>query len=749
MPSYAGTATGAAPAYVKVARAGTTYTAYTSSDGVNWTLIPSSSRTMSNLSGTVQMGLAVTSHSAGALSTATFDQIAPNPTVPGTVTISAPSVPSGITSYPIQTAYNDANMPTSLTYSDNEVASYGYDGASGWLTSLSTTPSGGSATTLLGNIGYSGAGGAAGHATGADVAGGAGGTYSYSASYDANVRLTSLTLTKVSGGTVLFRSQRGYDALGNVTAVNTTLADGTDNQAFCYDEQNRLVWAGSTGTPSCGASLTPGSLTAANYTQTFGYDTLDRLINGPLGSYTYGDAAHLHAATSIGSGYTAKYDALGDMTCRAPTSTTTCAGTPTGAMLGYDNEGRLATWQDKPSSPTTTDAFLYDGAGQRVAQQVTVGGSITTTTVYVGGMEEIMTTSSGSTLTKYFGAPGLPTTMRVGTSGPLSYLASDGLGSVSEALDSSGGVTSEQLYSPYGTARYTTGFSPTSLGYTGQRADASTGLDYYQARYYDPVAGQFASADNVADGLNRYGYVAGNPETLTDPSGHSQIHPQGGDKKDYNRYPKYGFPLSDNVQLPTDSFLQQEQRQQLRQQAAAIARQQTRGPGTYPTAGGGVFTASSYNYGQPVSYTEPGLIRESTQSDKRQKPPNAARTDGHVENKVIQDAIDFIRAWREKHPDLEFGATYDINIIATLPPCEEALGCQDRIITHTWLNQLLAAAGEGTGAFVRLYVWQIIPDPDNETGSSVLKLVGSDGGQTSYGLTPDGIGEIVHSYFKP
>jgi RHS repeat-associated protein len=61
---------------------------------------------------------------------------------------------------------------------------------------------------------------------------------------------------------------------------------------------------------------------------------------------------------------------------------------------------------------------------------------------------------------------------------------------------------------------------PGSYGFTGQRADSATGLDYYNARYYDPVAGQFTSADSVQDGLNRYAYVAGNPETRTDPSGH-------------------------------------------------------------------------------------------------------------------------------------------------------------------------------------------------------------------------------------
>ena len=232
-----------------------------------------------------------------------------------------------------------------------------------------------------------------------------------------------LSIANVSSGTTLFESQRGYDAVGNVTAVGTTLAAGTDNQVFCYDDQHRLTWAGSAGTPNCGASLTPGSLTAANYTQTFTYDTLDRLQSGPLGSYSYGDSAHLHAVTSIANGgttaYSAAYDAGGNMTCRAATSSTTCAGTPTGAMLSFDNEGRLSAWQNTPSSPASSDSFLYDGEGNRVEQQTTTNGSILTSTVYVdGGLEEITSTGASTTLTKYLGAQGLPTAEGVGTNGP-------------------------------------------------------------------------------------------------------------------------------------------------------------------------------------------------------------------------------------------------------------------------------------------------------------------------------------------
>src|SRR5260370_32006701 len=67
---------------------------------------------------------------------------------------------------------------------------------------------------------------------------------------------------------------------------------------------------------------------------------------------------------------------------------------------------------------------------------------------------------------------------------------------------------------------------PTDYGFTGQHADSASGLDYYNARYYDPLAGQFASADTVLPGggydiwgLSRYAYVEDNPETRSDPTG--------------------------------------------------------------------------------------------------------------------------------------------------------------------------------------------------------------------------------------
>src|SRR6266480_42933 len=65
---------GTTPTYLKVARSGSTYTAYTSSNGTNWTPVVGSSVTLS-MSSSALAGLAVTSHNSSALSTVTFDTV--------------------------------------------------------------------------------------------------------------------------------------------------------------------------------------------------------------------------------------------------------------------------------------------------------------------------------------------------------------------------------------------------------------------------------------------------------------------------------------------------------------------------------------------------------------------------------------------------------------------------------------------------------------------------------------------------
>jgi hypothetical protein len=63
------------PVYLRVARAGTAFTAYTSADNSAWTPVPGSTVTIGGLTGPLLEGLAVTSHNSGSLCAAVVDTV--------------------------------------------------------------------------------------------------------------------------------------------------------------------------------------------------------------------------------------------------------------------------------------------------------------------------------------------------------------------------------------------------------------------------------------------------------------------------------------------------------------------------------------------------------------------------------------------------------------------------------------------------------------------------------------------------
>ena len=111
-------------------------------------------------------------------------------------------------------------------------------------------------------------------------------------------------------------------------------------------------------------------------------------------------------------------------------------------------------------------------------------------------------------------------------SNTLYFLLTDHLGSTAVTTDASGNRVTELRYYPYGGARYNPGGQLTTYRFTGQVLDeVAGGLYFYNARYYDPALGRFASADTLIpqpenpQSLNRYSYVLGNPICGTDPDG--------------------------------------------------------------------------------------------------------------------------------------------------------------------------------------------------------------------------------------
>jgi RHS repeat-associated protein len=109
----------------------------------------------------------------------------------------------------------------------------------------------------------------------------------------------------------------------------------------------------------------------------------------------------------------------------------------------------------------------------------------------------------------------------------LFYLHSDHLGSTSAMSNSSGQLVGEVArYTPYGDYRSGGPNAITDRGFTGQKENMELGLYYYNARYYVPGIGRFASADTIVpnpanpQSLNRYSYVRNSPLNFTDPTGH-------------------------------------------------------------------------------------------------------------------------------------------------------------------------------------------------------------------------------------
>ncbi len=99
----------------------------------------------------------------------------------------------------------------------------------------------------------------------------------------------------------------------------------------------------------------------------------------------------------------------------------------------------------------------------------------------------------------------------------------DRMGSITAVIDTTtGAAVAEYSYDSFGTRTQYAGSLFQFYGYAGREEDPESGLKYYRARYYDPVAGAFLSDDPMgfaAGSLNTYAYVQGNPYTYLDPSG--------------------------------------------------------------------------------------------------------------------------------------------------------------------------------------------------------------------------------------
>jgi len=169
--------------------------------------------------------------------------------------------------------------------------------------------------------------------------------------------------------------------------------------------------------------------------------------------------------------------------------------------------------------------YIYDHTGKRIIKKEYKNGVLERTVYSIGDeYETVVLASNGAKLNTTYYKVNDEVVAKKNPDGAVNYYHNDHLGSNSVLTDQSGAVVEKTTYQPYGEVK--SGGTKSKFGYTGQEKDSETGLNYYDARYYDPHLQRFVQPDTMLPDvydpqqLNRYSYARNNPLTYNDPTGH-------------------------------------------------------------------------------------------------------------------------------------------------------------------------------------------------------------------------------------
>jgi RHS repeat-associated protein len=246
--------------------------------------------------------------------------------------------------------------------------------------------------------------------------------------------------------------------------------------------------------------MTAGSGSPLDY----GFDASSNLTTLPTGaSSSYDDASELTSSTLAGTAASYSYDSDGQRTVVSQ-------GGSTIASASYNGAQELTSYND---SAANMSAATYDGDGMRISSTVTPAGGSATTQTYLWDTSAAMPhLVMDSTNAYIYGPANAPVEQVSLTSGGITYLVPDRLGSVRGAVNESGSLTNSTSYDAWGNPKTSGGLtSSTPFGYAGDYTDP-TGLNYNLHRYYDPGTGQFISVDPLIDQTGApYSYAGQDP----------------------------------------------------------------------------------------------------------------------------------------------------------------------------------------------------------------------------------------------
>jgi RHS repeat-associated protein len=327
--------------------------------------------------------------------------------------------------------------------------------------------------------------------------------------YDEAGRLTSLAHTP-SVSSAISHSWT-YDASRVIGYTNSI--DGATS--YAYDDTNQLTGVSGAVTGSFaydangnrtsgGADVDPGNRLMSDGTYTYTYDSEGNRLSredaaGERQDYVY-DHRNRLIEVKISNGdvnqpstkVAYEYDTFDRLVSRTQTDYTYSGSNPVPTTSTVVAEKRVYD-----GDHVVLDFAKPDGGSFGLAHRYLYGNAVD----QILAQEAVTSTSSA---------------------GSVLWMLTDNQSSVRDLLDNSGSTVSGGHYKYDAYGQILNGdTTKTRYLYTGRDLDATTGLQYNRARWYDSQTGRWMSEDPIGfgDGPNPFLYVHNNPTSYTDPSG--------------------------------------------------------------------------------------------------------------------------------------------------------------------------------------------------------------------------------------
>lgn len=311
------------------------------------------------------------------------------------------------------------------------------------------------------------------------------------------------------GGNLSEHTKYKYDKKGNISEI---YKNGLLTNRYSYDKLNRMVREDNR---------------AIGQTTVFNYDTNGNILTKSVYAFTLGNL--LEKSPVSVTPYSYRATTWRDQMTEFNGEKCECdnIGNPTkyrGHITSFKYGGRLMSFG--------SNTYTYNANGERVSK--TVNG-IETRFITASG-KVVRSVTNGIVTDFFYDNYGLSGIRHNGVS---YFVRKNVLGDVTHIYDQSGNLQAQYVYDAWGNHKVldATGAEDINLQsigninpirYRGYYYDTETKLYYLKARYYDPEAGRFISADdtqflepNTVNGLNMYAYCGSNPVMRVDPTGAS------------------------------------------------------------------------------------------------------------------------------------------------------------------------------------------------------------------------------------